>query len=590
MNTRSYNKIAAGSMFVAVIGYSAMPLLVSLSNSANGPFVFNGGVTLGVGVGQAIFLWFTFRKVLLRPGVMALALKSVFSWSMLLIVIHRFEYGLFAFATRYIDVSVAAIIFEIWPISSLFILQYLFRQDKYYEGITLGMGLLLAVAFVGFVFVAGSQTEEPLNWAGGSFLETWRGLALILLAVAVASFVAYTFRWGEDFRKELPEDLTDEEDVMIRIGCVILASCIGALIAAPLNFAIGFGTGETVSTDLVLLAMAGGVVAYATANTAYRIANTLTSNLGINAMLYATPLAALLWLFIFTTVDIARVDFLIIGAAAIITTNILINPAIEAEVEFGFKALILSLWAGGAIVYLRPQDWVWVDSEGYFGVLGLSATLFTLILSFRISRFIDRTSFEDNTMYSIFHKLDVLALQGAISPEVRDKMLRLDEARSIEETYAAYIDVKQDLQTAHSNVQTPEGHTAIAEIDSSLDSVMHSKQRGNNFGEFFALVIFAVITTSIAILARPEQVGWTGFLLEMFTFPFCAVIVFLTFNAWDVHRDWLAAVFSRNQEHGWYGVLIRTEDSRSFEKWASVIIGSAITVAYAFIIWEKWLG
>ncbi len=94
----------------------------------------------------------------------------------------------------------------------------------------------------------------------------------------------------------------------------------------------------------------------------------------------------------------------------------------------------------------------------------------------------------------------------------------------------------------------------------------------------------------MALLARPEQSGSTGFLVEMFTFPFCAIIVFLTFNAWDVHRDWLAAVFSRDPESGWYGVLIRDESNRDFEQWASVVIGLAVTATYAFLLWDKWLG
>ena len=332
----------------------------------------------------------------------------------------------------------------------------------------------------------------------------------------------------------------------------------------------------------------GGAVAYALANITWRAANMLTDNLGINAMSYATPLVALLWLFVFSQVNVARLDYLIIGAAVIISANLLIN--FEAEIEFGFKALIISLWACGAVVYLRPAGWVWEGSQGYFAVLGLSATLFTLILAFRVSRFVDRTSYEDNTMYSIFHSLDLLARRGVVADQVRENMMSLDAARNIEDTYATYGDIKLNLQSAQSTAQTPDDQQTLSQTEASLDSVIHSKQRGNNFGEFFALIVFAVITVAIALLARPEQSGWTGFLVEMFTFPFCAVIVFLTVNAWDVHRDWLAAVFSRHPESGWYGVLIRDESSRDFEQWASVVIGLAVTVTYAFLLWDKWLG
>lgn len=314
----------------------------------------------------------------------------------------------------------------------------------------------------------------------------------------------------------------------------------------------------------------------------------MTHNLGINAISHGTPIFSLAWLFLFAQVDVTRVDYLLIGAAAIITANLLIN--FEAEIEFGFKALIMSLWACGAVVYLRPAGWVWEGSEGYFGVLGLSATMFTLILAFRVSRFVDRTSYEDNTMYSIFHTLDLLARRGVVAGQVRENMMSLDAARNIEDTYVAYGDIKLNLQSAQSTAQTPDDQQTLSQTEASLDSVIHSKQRGNNFGEFFALIVFAVITVAMALLARPEQSGWTGFLVEMFTFPFCAVIVFLTVNAWDVHRDWLAAVFSRHPESGWYGVLIRDDSNRDFEQWASVVIGLAVTVTYAFLLWDKWLG
>ena len=221
-------------MLAAVAGYSVIPLLVALSNGSQSPFLFNAGLTLGVGIGQAAFLWFAFRKVLFSPSVLPIIWRKIFSFSMFLIVVHRFEYGLFALSTRFIDVSVASAIFEIWPVTSLLLMAYLFRKEERYKEITPGKLMLLGLAFVGFLFVAGSQTGEFLNWIGVGFLETGIGLVLVLLAVAVASFVAFTFRWGEDFRRELPTDVVNRENgMMLEISCVILASCIGALSPNP---------------------------------------------------------------------------------------------------------------------------------------------------------------------------------------------------------------------------------------------------------------------------------------------------------------------------------------------------------------------
>ena len=115
----------------------------------------------------------------------------------------------------------------------------------------------------------------------------------------------------------------------------------------------------------------------------------VTMNLGVTALGYVIPVVSFAWLAVFGKIDVLRVDYLIVGVAAIITVNLLINS--EAEIRFGFKALLLGLWACGAFVYLRDDvlqylpfgEWQW-PGETYFGALGLSATVFTLLRSFLV--------------------------------------------------------------------------------------------------------------------------------------------------------------------------------------------------------------
>ena len=78
------------------------------------------------------------------------------------------------------------------------------------------------------------------------------------------------------------------------------------------------------------------------------------------------------------------------GTAAIITANLAMN--FEAEIRWGFRALVLALIACGAIVYLRDdvftplgiEPWSWT-AGGCFESITLSATVFTLILAFRVA-------------------------------------------------------------------------------------------------------------------------------------------------------------------------------------------------------------
>ena len=238
-------------------------------------------------------------------------------------------------------------------------------------------------------------------------------------------------------------------------------SCIGNFVGALSNGVIGVLMGETLALRDAGLTVIGGIFAHAFANICWRSANLLTDNLGINALAYGIPILSLTWLFLFAEVNVPRIDFLIIGAAAIITANLLIN--FEAEIGFGFKSLILALWGCGAVVYLRPEQWIW-NSVGYFQVLGLSATVFTLILAFRVARLVGRTSYEDNATFSISRNLDLLARRGIMVDESLHKMLLLDSAPNVEDISAAYGNVKQDLQAAHANAHTPTTNSCSATL------------------------------------------------------------------------------------------------------------------------------
>ena len=594
-STSERNGAAAGLMLAAVIGYSLIPLLVALSNGKDSPFLFNAGLTLGVGIGQAAFLWVFFRRVLFTPSVLQLVWRKIFSYSMFLIVVHRFEYGLFAWATGFIDVSVASAIFEIWPITSLLLMAYLFRNEGRYRKITFGKMLLLGLAFVGFLFVASSDTGEFLNWKSAGFLETGKGLILVLLAVLVASFVAFTFRWGEDFRRELPQDVLDREsDRIVEISCVMLASCIGALISAALNLGVGVGIGEQFSIYAAVASVVGGALSYGVANITYRTAIVLTVDLGINAMLYATPLLALFWLFIFNQADVARPELLIIGAAVVIIANLLIN--FEAEVRFGFKALILSLWACGAFVYLREEllvllpfgGWLW-PRETYLGALGFSATIFILLLSFRVARIAPRTQNEDNRIFALHRNLELLVRRRLIAPEAAEHIRGIDGARNVEELRRAYTQTKLCFAQATAVDLPAADLRLLADAEAQLNMVAHSRQQGVDFGELFALIIFGGSTVLLSLLSRPEVGGWTAFIYDVFAALFPAVIIFLIVSVWDLHRDRADLVLATRTGPEGYGVIFRDPRSRRFERGISVVVGLLIIVVYALLLWQKWL-
>ena len=131
---------------------------------------------------------------------------------------------------------------------------------------------------------------------------------------------------------------------------VIVAFAIASAVSFPVHVVAGFLVGEVIDGRGLVIGVIGGGFVQVFSSIFYRKAVLSTDNLGINAMGYAIPILSLMWLGLFSQIGVARVDYLIIGAAAIIVSNLLIN--FEAEIRWSFKALILGLLVSGTVIYL----------------------------------------------------------------------------------------------------------------------------------------------------------------------------------------------------------------------------------------------
>ena len=597
------NRAAVIFMLAAVIGFSLTPPLIAVFKASQAPFLFNAAIYFG----QAAFLFAFLAKTNGRVFASGDAWKLIGRhaanpkfWGM---AAAYSNFGFFALSTRFIDVSATTILFGTWPIFMVIFIGWLFRREKRYKKITPEMLALILVGLSGFAFVVLSQSERGLILAGSFGDFDWMrlawGVAFAMVAVALTAVSSYAFRWGVDLSEGLSQisGSSENRDSMELTG-VLTGIAIASLAAVPLNIAIGLVNGESASSigfAGLFIAFLFGVIADGGGTVGYRYSNLLTNNLGVNAMTYATLPLSLAWLVALSLVAVARIDFLIIGAAGIIAANLLIN--FEAEIRFGFKSLIIALWACGAVVYLRPVDgalfgvenWEWTGTE-YFAALALSATIFTLILSFRIARLVSRTTEEENRSFAIFQKLDALVRRGAVSGEVRRHILSIDiSEQKPENLKKAYDDTMTLISEAASEVESESDRERLGEVEAELNALVHSKQRGIVFGELFALCVFAGITVALALFSRPEIFGWTAFLVETLAALFSAVIVFLIFNALDLQRERFGAILKKVNGGG-YRVAFDDVRSRVFERRVSVVVGLALAAAYAWLLWNKWIG
>ena len=589
------NRVAVGYMLAAVTLFSSLPLVIAWGGGGKTPFLFNAAMSAGVVLGCIVFIAVRYPSLALNGANLRLIARRAFHPMIGLSIVANFNFALFAWSTRYVDVSISAILFETWPIFIILIADRLFRGAGRYHPISKEMLLLLTLGFPGFAFVIVGQAGGFANVETGDLSVAIVGVVLALSGAVATSFTVFSFRWGTDLAREFPEEAKQAvgEEALDFFG-LLVAFLIASAVSGVINAFAGMNSGEVMDSRALLIAVVVGGATNGVANVAWRKANLSTANLGVNALAYATPVFSLAWLFLFSQVAPERPDYLVAGALGILIVNLLIN--VEAEIRFGFKALLMALWACGSFVYLRDDlmrflpfgEWHW-PGDTYFGALALSATVFTLLHSFRSARLHTQTQEEDNRVYTLFQSLDLLARRNVVDPAVRERVIEIDKAVTPEELQSAYHDTKEYLDLAEATNPDPDDQAQLAEAETHLNVIAHSRQQGIDFGELFALIIFGGITVFIGMASRPDVKGWIAFLVEMLVVLFSAVIVFLIVNVWDLHRDRAGEILEKHEEYDGYGVVFRDAVNRRFEQTTSIAVGLLVTAAFAVLLWYKWL-
>ena len=590
-------QVAAVLMLIAVIGSSLVPLAIAIGGGGEVPFLLSASIRLGLFIGSLTFLIIAYRTLFFDRGIWALVSQRLLSLPIILFIVAHFDFAFFALSTRFIDISITTILFESWPIFLILTVWWLFRNEKRYRSITPWTILLLCLGFVGFAFVI-------LSEAGGIYQlrnthSIWNliwGILLAIISVGITTLAAFGLRWGADLGKTLAAELeTGKDKVSLELFSVVVANLIGNSSAILISaFGGMFILEESITGHSFLIAIVVGAFAVTASSVAWRKANLITDDLGINALSYLMPILSLALLWFFSQINVTRPDYLVIGAAAIIVANLLIN--FEAEVRLGFKSLIIALWVCGVLVYLRPvdgsfliiDDWIWTGTS-YFQALALAATVFTLILSFRVARLVSRTTEEENRTFTLFQNLDLLVHRNVLSPDVRNHILTIDVSeQKPRELKRAYDRIMTCITEASANDATDEDRRLLSEATAELNSLVHSKQHGLVIGELFALYIFAGISVFISLFARPDVTGWTAFLVETFAMLFSAVVIFLISNVHDLQKARIAGILTQTKR-GDYGVVFRNVQARAFEQWLSVVIIVVLGVGYGWLLWAKWI-
>ena len=547
--------------------------------------------------------------------------------------------GFLTWSTAFVETAVATTVFELWPVFLVYgLARHTARDQQYREPsspsshshsrVPREQLVLTLLAAVGLLFMLGSQVTHEIS--SPLSLLSFRSLVGLLLALiagvlaclsSVGSLVYgvvlyYKLTEGEMSpaqRDPRPIEERGSDARRLILWLTVLAVTLVRGVSLPIGLVSGvFATSGTLGFSG--LALGGAIllgISHATHMILLRVGNVASPGPGVNSIFFLTPAAAL-GMLMAVGIRLPRIDLFYVGAALIIAINVLIQAKPDEErsyAEFGkeslpgtrlgFTAFILSIWVFGTIVHLRdevmPSGWLAWSTAEYWTLMALSATVFALILGFRVARLTTRISNEDRVVLSLFRNCDYLIRRKVIPARTRDAVAALDTAHP-SELLDCYNKVRDELALAQQqHVSSDEDRRLLLEIEKQLDEVTHSKQQGRDIVELLSLLAFALVTIGLGLFARPEELSrpeaaWSGFLSEIFILLFASTVSFLCFNLFDVRRERETPLLvAFGDFHRDYRLFFRHKKRLRLKYAIAIGVSILMSLVFCILLYDKWL-
>lgn len=638
-NTQSRNYLAAFYMLSAAVIYSLVPVILKWGDAHKFPFLFIAACQLVKCFVVAFILWCFFSEF--TRAVKDIVKNNIFKGKIkihaIIFVFTFYDYALFATATKFTSYAVVSVVFQISIILFVFYTSYLYKDMERYKFNISAAIFFMLLALGGFVFVLISQYKGDISFE--NYENLFYGGILALLAAIFVCFDAHGLFWATKMKdlykkkdstlsanavnSEIFSNLNNEKKFrLIELLFVMILYGIGSGVALVFNVLMGIIVSEDIGKFaghvmdghwLPILSLGGLVVV---AGVLWKASNLTTENLSINAISYLKPILTTICLWVLFGIDIDSPSLFIIGTIVIVVANLLINFA--GEVRRSYKTLIISLWLFGTWTYIFPAEKV--DIETYFQIIAVVATMYILLVSFRLDRLVRRTTTEEELSLELSKNILMMAWREVKTNKVRSKThrfavklrRRLRELDSTDESVRlseVYNNVKVEFRDFYK--KTLDGQNSddmqklqmLHDMESDFNKYVHSKQQGYNFGEFMTLGILGLIIIAILMLAIPgnftENMSDMGmpltkfslFSLNIFAMLISSTVIFLFFNIWDLQadrRERIMGTAKRGKKgNNIFGILFRDSQKRNFEQGLSIIVCVAIVLTFAGLFYDK---
>lgn len=307
-------------MFIAAFGGSFWPLALAVGDAGAYPFMFNALWRAGGAAGCFAILAIGWPRLLFSGAIWRTLRRRIICWTMAIVVIGQFDFALMALSLKFVDVSITAILGEMVPLFAILVIAIALRGR--HGRLTWRLRGLLLICFAGAILVGASQRGFVF---GDEALTLALGCALALSGAAASGAGAFSLRWAADAAIALARasGRPDASVAAMELFCLAVAFSVATALMIPISGIIGLAAGETIAGN-ALYALGGGALLHGAVGLSWRCANLLSDDLAINALIYLVPILALAWLFLAGRVGVDRVDYLLIGVALIVGSNVAI--------------------------------------------------------------------------------------------------------------------------------------------------------------------------------------------------------------------------------------------------------------------------
>lgn len=535
-----------------------------------------------------------------------------------------FQWVFFAWSARHVETAITTVVFEMWPVGFLLVralVQRLASNETDKHWIRATDFLFVGAAGAGFALVIFSG-RDPLNVDTHSLPVLGVLLAVVALGLATMGRVV-SVTAGEKATTQTrsgEHDSPSDWDVVLSKAShstvlVAAARVLAVVVLLPIG-AVEIMFGGPRPSAVALAAGVGLGVVHALGSWFFLLANHASRSDTINSLGYGIPVLAVGWLWLFTDVALPDKPLFWAGVIGVVAVNMVLHLDPEGSGAdasgvsgHGFRALVVSLWATGTLVLFRDR---WLPAEmlqwglgEYFALIGLGATVFVLILSFRQNRLSGREQEADRLTLHALCEIDVCRDRGLLDPPEHEELIQhlesIDSKRTIKQIGESYFEFRKHTLTAAAG-RSPDDRERLRRLLRDVEVLTNLRQQGRNIAELAVMTLFAALVVVLSLLTRPaapdrELSGWEGLGIEVFTMCFAAGIGFLVFDLLDrrLERDTPRlrevspqSIAKNKQPPGWRLNLLSYSDPTA-SRVLSLLLGAAVIAAFVVLLQNKWL-